>query len=84
MGNDNNGGGFIVGFILGGILGAGIALLLAPSSGEETMAQLKEKSIELEGTSGGCFGRGQAQARRAGGQGPLHDGRAKGQAARSY
>jgi len=38
---------FLVGFIVGGVAGAVAALLLAPQSGEETRAFIKDKSIEL-------------------------------------
>jgi gas vesicle protein len=34
-------------FILGALLGAGIALLFAPKSGEETQRELKEKALRL-------------------------------------
>ncbi len=40
-------GAFLVGFIVGGLAGAVTALLLAPQSGEETRAVIKERSIEL-------------------------------------
>ncbi len=40
-------GAFLVGFIFGGLTGAVAALLLAPQSGEETRAVIKERSIEL-------------------------------------
>ena len=40
-------GALLVGFILGGLSGAVIALLFAPQSGEETRALIKDKSIEL-------------------------------------
>jgi gas vesicle protein len=40
-------GAFLVGFIVGGLSGAVAALLLAPQSGEETRAVIKERSIEL-------------------------------------
>lgn len=40
-------GAFLVGFIVGGLAGAVAALLLAPQSGEETRAIIKERSIEL-------------------------------------
>ena len=40
-------GAFLVGFIVGGLSGALAALLLAPQSGEETRAVIKERSIEL-------------------------------------
>lgn len=40
-------GAFLIGFVVGGLTGAVVALLLAPQSGEETRTLLKEKSIEL-------------------------------------
>src|SRR5512147_3207905 len=40
-------GAFLVGFIVGGLSGAIVALLFAPQSGEETRAFIKDKSIEL-------------------------------------
>ena len=46
---DNSGdlGSFLAGFVIGGLIGAGVALLMAPQSGEETRAVIGEKSIEL-------------------------------------
>ena len=38
---------FLVGFVIGGLIGAGVALFLAPQSGEETRAMIADKSIEL-------------------------------------
>ena len=40
-------GAFLVGFIVGGLSGAVVALLFAPQSGEETRMLIKDKSIEL-------------------------------------
>jgi gas vesicle protein len=40
-------GAFLVGFIVGGLTGAVVALLFAPQSGEETRAVIRERSIEL-------------------------------------
>jgi gas vesicle protein len=40
---------FFAGFLFGGIIGAGIALLMAPQSGPETREQLKTTGIELKG-----------------------------------
>jgi gas vesicle protein len=39
----------MAGVLLGGVLGAALALLLAPQTGEETREFLKEKSTELAG-----------------------------------
>jgi gas vesicle protein len=40
-------GAFLVGFVVGGLAGAVVALLFAPQSGIETRALIKDKSIEL-------------------------------------
>lgn len=40
-------GGFVTGFLLGGLVGAGIALLTAPQSGERMREQIRSKSMEL-------------------------------------
>jgi gas vesicle protein len=42
---DRSGG--VGAFLLGALLGAGVALLLAPRSGAETQRQLKEKAVKL-------------------------------------
>jgi len=44
----NSGLAFLAGLILGGLIGAVVALLFAPQSGEETRRQLQEKGIELQ------------------------------------
>ena len=41
-------GAFVAGFLVGGLVGAATALLMAPQSGEETRALIQEKSIELK------------------------------------
>jgi gas vesicle protein len=46
--NDNDLGSFVAGFLIGGLIGAGVALLLAPQSGEETREMLRERGIELK------------------------------------
>ena len=48
MSDDSDFGAFLVGFIVGGLAGAAAALLLAPQSGEETRAYIKDRSIELK------------------------------------
>ncbi len=40
-------GSFISGLLLGGLVGAAIAILNAPQSGEQTIAQLKDKSDQI-------------------------------------
>lgn len=41
-------GDFLVGLIVGSLVGAAAALLFAPQSGEETRAKIREKGIELQ------------------------------------
>ena len=41
-------GTFLAGLVLGGLVGAAIAMLLAPASGPETRRQIKEKGLELK------------------------------------
>jgi gas vesicle protein len=48
MSEKDNFGAFLVGFLVGGITGAVVSLLLAPQSGEETRTVIKEKAIELK------------------------------------
>jgi gas vesicle protein len=38
---------FLVGFLIGGLTGAVVSLMLAPQSGEETRAFIRDKAIEL-------------------------------------
>jgi gas vesicle protein len=45
--NDSDLGAFFAGFVIGGLVGAAAALVLAPQSGEETRAQIRQKGIEL-------------------------------------
>ncbi len=40
-------GAFLTGFFVGGLIGAGVALVMAPQSGEETREQIRQKGIEL-------------------------------------
>lgn len=48
--SDNSGselGAFLAGFVIGGLVGAATALILAPRSGAETRSQIADKSHEL-------------------------------------
>jgi gas vesicle protein len=49
---ERDGGGSGVGsFLLGALLGAGVALLLAPRSGEETQQEIRERAIRFRDTA---------------------------------
>ena len=41
-------GTFFAGLVVGGLVGAAVALLLAPQSGEETRTLIRDRSIELK------------------------------------
>lgn len=46
--NNDDFGAFVSGFMVGGLIGAAVALLLAPQSGEETRTMIREKGVELK------------------------------------
>ena len=48
MSNQNSGVLFLTGLMIGGLVGASLALLLAPQSGAETRGQIRAKSLELK------------------------------------
>ena len=48
MSDNNDFGAFVAGFIVGGLVGAAVSLLMAPQSGEETRTMIRDKSIELK------------------------------------
>ncbi len=48
MSDSDSFGAFFAGFVIGGLVGAAAALLMAPQSGEETRAQIQERGIELQ------------------------------------
>ncbi|MBE2199345.1 MAG: YtxH domain-containing protein [Anaerolinea sp.] len=52
--SENNGGdfgAFLAGFVIGGLVGAATALILAPQSGQETRSQLVDRSSSLRQAS---------------------------------
>ena len=48
MAEDSHGWEFLTGFLLGTVVGAAAALLLAPQAGEDTREQIRERGIELK------------------------------------
>jgi len=50
--NGNDLGAFLAGFVIGGLVGAATALILAPQSGEETRGQIVDRSREVRRTGG--------------------------------
>jgi len=48
MSDNNDFGTFFAGLIVGGLVGAAVALLLAPQAGEETRTLIHDKGIELK------------------------------------
>jgi gas vesicle protein len=46
--NNNEFASFLSGFLVGGLVGAAVALLMAPQSGEETRTLIRDKSVELK------------------------------------
>ena len=46
--NNNDFGAFLAGVIVGGVMGALAALLMAPQSGEEIRTMLREKGVEIK------------------------------------
>jgi gas vesicle protein len=49
MSERSGGAEFFAGLVIGGLVGATLALLLAPQSGEETRAQIRDKGLEFKG-----------------------------------
>ena len=45
---ERDGGGGIGSFVLGALVGAGLALLFAPQSGEETQEEIKTRALKLK------------------------------------
>ncbi|MCA9965868.1 MAG: YtxH domain-containing protein [Anaerolineales bacterium] len=45
--NNNDLGAFLAGFVIGGLVGAATAIILAPQSGSETRSQLMNQSQDL-------------------------------------
>jgi len=69
MSNRDEFGAFLVGFIVGGLTGAFVSLLMAPQSGEETRTVIKERAIELRDkaseTAGDVYNKAEVSANEA-------------------
>jgi gas vesicle protein len=48
MSSQNNGARFFTGLVTGGVISAGLALLLTSQSGEGTQGQIRDESLELK------------------------------------
>jgi gas vesicle protein len=62
MSDDSRGWEFFTGFLMGGVVGAAVALLLAPQSGEETREMIRERGLELEDRAGDYVGEARRRA----------------------
>lgn len=66
MSQQNKGLEFLMGLVIGGLIGAALALVLAPQPGVETRRQIKSKSLELKDrTAEGLAEAGQAAKEQA-------------------
>ncbi|WP_309720225.1 YtxH domain-containing protein [Armatimonas sp.] len=63
----NNKSDFLVGLLIGGALGAALALLYAPQSGEETRGKLKEKGGEFKEKTTETYDKARTKATEVGG-----------------
>jgi gas vesicle protein len=46
---------FFAGLVVGGLIGAAVALLVAPQSGEQTRTQIRDRGIELREKAGSTY-----------------------------
>jgi gas vesicle protein len=58
-------GSILAGFLIGGLIGAAAALLMAPQSGAKTRAMLREKGTELVDTAEQTMDQARARAEQA-------------------
>jgi len=59
---ESGSGVFIIGFMLGAAAGVAAALMMAPRSGEETVGQIRERSVGLRMRAGELGGQAREQA----------------------
>ena len=60
--SDTNGANFVAGFMVGVLAGAGLALLFAPQSGEETRQKISDQGFELKGQAQEMSGKARDRA----------------------
>lgn len=65
MSDNNEFGSFLSGFLVGGLVGAAVALLMAPQSGEETRTLIRDKSVELKDMTVASMEEAYARAEKA-------------------
>ncbi|MBN1261408.1 MAG: YtxH domain-containing protein [Anaerolineae bacterium] len=65
MEQKGNFGAFLTGFFMGGLIGAAVALLLAPQSGKETREQIVQKGTELSDQAAKAAEEARAKAEKA-------------------
>jgi gas vesicle protein len=58
----------VTGLLVGGLIGAGVALLMAPRSGEETRAEIREKAMEYRDRTKDVVNETVSQARSKAGE----------------
>jgi gas vesicle protein len=63
--NENSGKSILVAAAVGAVIGAGVALLLAPRSGKETRAWLAQRTRELQDRTTNAFEQGKESVLRA-------------------
>lgn len=59
---------FLIGLLIGGALGAALALLYAPQSGEETRDQLKKRSEDIKDGAADVYVKARTRAAEVGDQ----------------
>ena len=58
----------VTGLLVGGLIGAGVALLMAPRSGEETRAEIRDKAMEYRDRTKDVVNETVSQARSKAGE----------------